>query len=245
MTRGAGATCARIHMAQGAEPGVRSGQHAEDVLTATSDRATFERMLVGRLSYAGCWIVLGLACFSCGTSDVEPKPAACELAGRETDLCRVAVRRHIACEAPTESEETLLGRCRSSLEDYPNRVAPCFVAELADCLAKGCGGDDKCYSDAIVANDPSVVDIESYRACADPVFGRETTATPTGCDDLTTGFLKACIERAHECSVLDDLCSSVVAMKQPFRGDAEACIDGSCTAMEGCLYAAMGRTKPD
>jgi hypothetical protein len=167
------------------------------------------------------------------------------VAGRETDLCRVTVRAQIACDAATESEETLLGQCRSRFEDYSNRVAPCFVAELADCLAKGCGSDDKCYSDAIVANDPSVVDIETYRACAHPVFGRDTTATPTDCDDPTAGFLKACIERAHECSVLDDLCSSVAAMKQPYRGDAEACIDRSCTEMAGCLYAAMGRTKPD
>ena len=59
------------------------------------------------------------------------------------------------------------------------------------------------------------------------------------------GFLKACIERAHECSVFDDLCSSVVAMKQPYRGDAEACIGRSCTEMAGCLYTEMGRTKPD
>jgi len=202
-------------------------------------------MLLQKLSCAGCCIVLGLVCFACGTSDAEPKPAACEIAGRETDLCRVMVRTQIACEAPTESEETLLGQCRSRLEDYPNRVAPCFVADLSDCLAKGCGGDDKCYSDAIVANDPSVVDIDRYRACSNPVFGRETTATPTECGDVTAGFLKACIERAHECSVLDDLCSSVVAMKQPYRGDAEACIDRSCIEMAGCLYAAMGRTKPD
>jgi hypothetical protein len=201
-------------------------------------------MLRGKLNYSGCWLALGLVCFSCGTTDVEPTPAACDVAGRETDLCRVTVSRQIACEAPTESEETLLGQCRSRLEDYPNRVAPCFVAELGDCLAKGCGNDDKCYSDAIVANDPSVVDIEAYRACTDPVFGRETTATPMSCDDPTAGFLKACIERAHECSVLDDLCSSVVAMKQPYRGDAEACIDRSCTEMAACLYAAMGRTEP-
>jgi len=175
--------------------------------------------------------------------DAEPTTAACDIAKRETDLCRVTVRRQIACEAPTESEETLLGQCRSSLEDYPNRVAPCFVAELGDCLAKGCGSDDNCYTDAIVANDPSVVDIEIYRECTNPVFGRETTATPTGCDDPTAGLLKGCIERAHECSVLDDLCSSVVATKQPYRGDAEACLDRSCTEMAGCLYAAIGRTK--
>ena len=202
-------------------------------------------MWLGKSSYSGCWIALGLVCFSCGTADDAPTPTACDVAGGETDLCRVTVRRQSACEAPTESEETLLGQCHSSLGDFPNRVAPCFVAQLADCLEKGCGSDDNCYSDAIVANDPSVVDMDTYRACPHPVFGRETTATPTGCDDPTAGFLKACIERAHECSVLDDLCSSVVTMKQPYRGDAEACVDRSCTEMAGCLYAAMGRTKPN
>jgi hypothetical protein len=187
-----------------------------------------------------------LACFSCGGDAAKPEPAACEVAGRDTDFCRVSVRRELACSAPTESEDSLLAQCRSRLEDYSNRLAPCFVAEMAECLASSCGSDDKCYTDAIVANDPSVVDIERYRACAHPVFGRETTASPivTGCDDVAVGSLKACIERAHECSVLDDLCSSIVVMKQPYRGAGEACIERSCGEMAGCLYAAMGRTKP-
>lgn len=191
-------------------------------------------------------MALGLACFSCGGDAAQPKPAACDVAGRDTDVCRVLVRSEIACSAPTESEETLLAQCRSSLEDYPNRVAPCYVAEMGECLAAGCESDDKCYTDAIVANDPSVVDIERYRACAEPVFGWETTASPIvmGCDDVAVGFLKACIERAHECSVLDDLCSSIVVMKQPYRGQGEACIQRSCGEIEGCMYAAMGRTKP-
>jgi hypothetical protein len=198
---------------------------AQGHLTANGGRATLEPMWIGKLSVGGCWIALGLVCFSCGTSDAEPISAACDAAGRETDLCRVTVRRKIACEVPSESEETLLGRCRSSLEDYPNRVAPCFVAELADCLATGCGSDDKCYSDAIVANDPSVVNIESYRACTHPVFGRETTATPTGRDDPTAGFLKACIERAHECSVLDDFVLE--------RRGHEAAVPRRCRSMHG------------
>jgi hypothetical protein len=177
-----------------------------------------------------------MACFSCSDDEGQPKSAACDVAGRETDLCRVWVRRSIACATQTGSEETLLAQCRSDWGDYPNRVAPCFVAEVGECLATGCGSDDQCYSDAIVANDPSVVDIERYRACT-------ASATATGCDDLVIGFLKACLDRAHECSVFDDLCASIVAMKQPYRADGEACIQRSCGELEGCLYAAMGRTK--
>jgi len=187
-----------------------------------------------------------LACFSCASDTAKPEPSACDVAGRDTDFCRVSVRRELACSAPTESEDSLLAQCRSRLEDYPNRLAPCFVAELGECLAADCGSDDKCYTDAIVANDPSVVDIERYRACSQAVIGKETTAsTPAaGCDDLPVGFLKACLERAHECSVFDDLCAGIVTMKQPYRGEGEACIERSCGEMAGCLYAAMGRTKP-
>jgi len=157
------------------------------------------------------------------------------VAGRDTDLCRVWVQRSIACDAPTESEETLIEQCHADWEDYPNRVASCFVAELSDCAAN-CNNDDDCFSNAIVANDPSVVDIERYRACID-------SPAATGCDDLTVGFLKECIERAHDCYVWDDLCASIVAMKQPYRAEGEACLARTCTEMEGCLYTAMGRTK--
>lgn len=186
-----------------------------------------------------------MACLSCANAEADPKPATCDVAGRETDLCRVEARRQIACSESTESEETLLAQCRARLEDYPNRTAPCFVAELGECFATGCGDDDKCYSDAIVANDPSVVDIERYRACTKPVFGRETSSTTAGCDDLPVGTLKACIDRAHECSTLDDFCSSIVAMKQPYRSAGEACVARGCDEFEGCLYAAMGITKPN
>ena len=222
------------------------GSRAPELLTVGRNQLRLKRMFSGNLSYWGCWVALGLACASCGGDAAAPKPAACDVAGRDTDFCRVSVRRELACSTSTESEEALLAQCRTRLEDYPNRVAPCFVAELGECLASGCEGGDKCYTDAIVANDPSVVDVERYRACSEPVFGRETTASPiaTGCDDLPVGFLKACIERAHECSVLDDLCSSVVAMKQPYRGESEACLERSCTELAGCLYTAMGRTKP-
>ena len=99
-----------------------------------------------------------------------------------------------------------------------------------------CEDDDLCLSDAIVANDPSVVDIDSYRACRASPANR-------GCDDLTAGFLKACIARANECDAFDDLCASIVAMKQPYRVEAEACLQRSCAELEGCFYAAMGRTE--
>jgi hypothetical protein len=164
--------------------------------------------------------------------------AACDVAGRDTDLCRVWAKRRAACSTPSESEESLLAQCRADWGDYPNRAAPCFVAELGTCLAKDCGSDDKCYSDAIVANDPSVVDIDRYRACS-------ASPTETGCDDLVVGFLAACLTRVHECSVFDDLCSAIVTMKQPYRGVGEACIELDCGEIEGCFYASMGRTKPD
>src|SRR3954447_23988090 len=112
-------------------------------------------MFAGNARNWGCWVALGLACFSCGGDAAAPKPATCEVAARDTDLCTVAVRADMACESATESEEALIAQCRSRLGDYPNRVAPCFVAEWGTCLAMGCGNDDKCYSDAIVANDPS------------------------------------------------------------------------------------------
>lgn len=186
---------------------------------------------------------LGLGCLSCGSTAEEPKTEACEVAGRETDFCGVLAQQAIACSESTEPAETLIAQCHARLEDYPNRVAPCFVAELGDCLATGCGSDDKCTSDALVANDPSLVNMERYRSCADPKIGRETSATETVCDDFVAGSLEACLDRTHECSVLDDLCTSLVAMKQPYRGNGEACIQGSCDELEGCLYAALGRTK--
>jgi len=223
-------------------------------------------MLAGKLGYVGCCIALGLACFSCSDEGAPQGGAAqggaaqggaaqggaaqggaaqggaaqnsaCDVAGRDADMCRVTVKRRIACSAPTEAEDTLLAQCRAELEDYPNRLAPCFVAEFGECLATGCGSDDECYTDAIVANDPSVVDIERYRACI-------ASGMATGCDDLPVGFLKACLERAHVCSVFDDLCAGIVTMKQPYRGEGEACLERSCDEMAGCLYAAMGRTKP-
>jgi len=200
-------------------------------------------MIVGKLGRLVSWVVLALSCVSCSDPEETPKSgapndaAACEVAGRDTDVCRVWVKRTLACSAPTESEATLLAQCRSDWEDYPNRVAPCFVAELGECLARDCGSDDICYTDAIVANDPSVVDIDRYRACT-------ASTTATGCDDLVVGFLKDCLARAHECSVFDDLCASIVTMKQPYRAQGEACLQRSCDELEGCLYASMGRTKP-
>jgi len=215
-------------------------------LTAEGHELASKRMFTGNLGLWGCWVALGLACSSCGSDAAAPKPTACDVAGRDTDVCRVSVRSELACSGSTQSEDAPIAQCRTRLEDYPNRVAPCFVAELGECLASGCGSDDKCYTDAVVAYDPSVVDIERYRACEQPLLDRETTASPvaTGCDDLTVGFLKACIERAHECSALDDLCTSIVTLKQPYRSAGEACLERSCDELEGCLYAALGRTKP-
>lgn len=161
---------------------------------------------------------------------------ACEVAGRETDPCRVWVGWELACRSQTEPEATLLAQCRAESGDYPNRVAPCFVAELGDCLATTCGSDDECYSDAIVANDPSVVDIDRYRAC-------KGSSDDTGCDDLTAGFIKTCLARVDECDVWDDLCASIATLKQPYRAEGEACLARDCAEVEGCFYAAMGR-KP-
>ena len=236
-----------------------------EALTASGGRATVESMLAGRLGYLGSCLALGLACFSCSDEPAQrgaaqggaaqggaaqggaaqggaaqggaAQDSACDVAGRETDVCRVWVKRRIACSASTDPEDTLLTDCRAHFEDYPNRVAPCFVAELGECLATGCGSDDQCYTDAIVANDPSVVDIERYRAC-------NASDMATGCDDVVVGFLKECLERAKACSVFDDLCASIVTMKEPYRSDGEACLERSCTELEGCLYAAMGRTAP-
>ncbi len=237
-------------------------------LTAQAYRVTFESMLKGKLGYWGCCFALGLSCFAC-SSDPEgaPKPAqtagggaagegvtgggaasggaasggataeACDVAGRETDVCQVWVNRKITCSAATESEATLLAQCHTEMEDYPNRAAPCFVAEYSECLGTSCGSDDKCYSDAIVANDPSVVDIERYRACS--------ASTPnTDCANLTAGFIKACLARVDECDVWDDLCASIATLKQPYRAEGEACLERDCAEMEGCFYAATGRTKP-
>lgn len=198
-------------------------------------------MRVGKFGLWGSWVVLGLACLSCDDDDDDgPRQStACDVAGRETDLCRIWVRREIACGTATQSEEELLARCRSDWTEYPSRVAPCFVAELGECLGAACEDDeDGCYMDALVANDPSVVDSSRYEAC-------RTTEQATGCDDLPRGYLKECISRAQECKAFDDLCASTVALREPYRADAEACIARSCDDFEGCLYAAMGRTPPE
>ncbi|HET9957039.1 MAG TPA: hypothetical protein VFQ61_21230 [Polyangiaceae bacterium] len=138
----------------------------------------------------------------------------------------------------TESEEALLAKCHSDWGSYPERVASCFVGTLGECLAAGCEGDDDgCYTDALVAYDPSIVDIDSYEAC-------RSSDDAAGCDDLTRGYLKDCLARTDECNVWDDLCASAVALKQPYRGEAEACLSRSCEELEACLYAAMGRRAP-
>ena len=131
-------------------------------------------------------------------------------------MCRIWVQQRISCEAPPESEETLLAQCRSEWEDYPNRVAPCFAAEYGECAPMECANDDMCYVKAIVANDPSVVNIERFRACTMPPPAPD-------CDDLPAGFLKACLDRVDECNVFDDLCSRIATLKQPYRSEGEAC----------------------
>jgi len=105
-------------------------------------------------------------------------------------------------------------------------------------MGTSCGSDDECYSDAIVANDPSVVDIERYRAC-------KASSDGSGCDDLTAGFLEACFARAEERDVWDDLCATVATLKQPFRAEGEACLARDCAEVEACFYTATGRTKPN
>lgn len=44
--------------------------------------------------------------------------------------------------------------------------------------------------------------------------------------------------------MFEDLCASIVTLKQPYRADGEACIARSCAEVEGCLYAALGGTNP-
>jgi hypothetical protein len=183
--------------------------------------------------------VLVLLCSACGDEADEDEggdagAGTCAVAGRETDLCKVWVRRELSCSTPSpaQSEAMLLDLCQADWGGYSERVAPCFVAELGDCLASGCGSDDECYSDALVTYDPSLVDTELYDRC-------RTTPDAAGCEDVIRGFLRACLARADECDVFDDLCSSVAAMEQPYRADGEACLARSCAELEACFYAAM------
>lgn len=195
--------------------------------------------MVVRLGRVASWVVLGLACLACGDDAEggggETRSGSCEVAGRETDFCRLRVQRYLACDAVTDSEQTVLARCRADWGEYTNRVAPCFVAELSECLTSSCDSDDACYTDAMVTYDPSLVDAELYWECRE---GDEEA----GCDDLARGFLLECLTRARACDGSENLCVGAAVMKPAYRDQAEACLARPCEEFDACLYVAMGRS---
>lgn len=185
-------------------------------------------------------VVLGVSLVSCGSGASSGEGAQQANAGDGTcldttssdSLCDTLVEHFARCTPGETTRAHLVEDCRATWGGFSERTNGCFLEQLAECMEGPCETVDaeRCFREATVASDPDSFDESSRAAC-----------TSSGeCDGLGDGWMGRCVQRLEECSEGGDLCATAVSLKRPFRGQVESCFDEECSAIEDCIYAAMG-----
>jgi hypothetical protein len=148
-------------------------------------------------------------------------------------FCDVMADYSVHCEGATRQDA--LSYCQQERAPHQDRIDCRFVEPWGACLdTAACdAGLEDCFTEALLAFDPTLVGFAAARQCA------ETGDCP---DELPDDLLRDCVVRMQECDGWDDLCTNAIILQEQYKSQLAPCLAQPCEQVESCVAALTGDT---